>query len=48
MVEADSHGVFDHMDHAWLWERLRWRLEDRAFLGLLRKWLQAGILETAG
>jgi RNA-directed DNA polymerase len=24
------------------------RIEDRAFLGLIRKWLQAGILDTTG
>jgi len=27
---------------------LRLRSDDRAFLGLLRKWLKAGILETDG
>jgi RNA-directed DNA polymerase len=26
----------------------RLRLDDRAFLGLIRKWLKAGMLETAG
>jgi RNA-directed DNA polymerase len=48
VVEADIQGFFDHMDHAWLWEMLRLRIDDRAFLGLLRKWLKAGILETDG
>jgi retron-type reverse transcriptase len=24
------------------------RIDDRAFLGLIRKWLQAGILDTTG
>ena len=41
-------GFFDHMDHDWLLEMLRVRIEDRAFLGLIRKWLKAGILETDG
>ena len=47
-VEADIRGFFDHMDHGWLLEMLRLRIDDRAFLGLIRKWLKAGILETDG
>jgi retron-type reverse transcriptase len=48
VVEADIKGLFDHMDHGWLLEMLRLRSNDRAFLGLIRKWLKAGILETDG
>jgi group II intron reverse transcriptase/maturase len=48
VVEADIQGFFDHMDHGWLLEMLRLRIDDRAFLGLIRKWLKAGILETEG
>jgi group II intron reverse transcriptase/maturase len=48
VVEADIQGFFDHMDHDWLLEMLRLRIDDRAFLGLIRKWLKAGILETDG
>jgi RNA-directed DNA polymerase len=48
VVEADLKGVFDPMDHAWLLERRRLRIDDRAVLGLIRKWLKAGILETDG
>ncbi len=48
MVEADIKGFFDHMGHNWLWEMLRLRIDDRAFLGLIRKWLKAGILDTDG
>jgi RNA-directed DNA polymerase len=48
VVEADIQGFFDHMDHDWLLKMLRLRIDDRAFLGLLRKWLKAGILETDG
>jgi group II intron reverse transcriptase/maturase len=48
LVEADVKGFFDHMDHTWLLDMLRLRIEDRAFLHLIRKWLKAGILETDG
>jgi group II intron reverse transcriptase/maturase len=48
VVEADIRGFFDHMDHDWLLEMLRLRIDDRAFLGLIRKWLKAGIVETDG
>lgn len=36
------------MDHDKLLEMLRLRIDDRAFLGLIRKWLKAGVLETDG
>jgi len=48
LVEADISGFFDHMGHEWLWKMLSVRIDDRAFLGLIRKWLKAGILETDG
>ncbi len=48
VVEADIQGFFDHMDHDWLLEMLEQRIDDWAFLGLIRKWLKAGILETDG
>jgi hypothetical protein len=47
-VEADIQGFVDHMDHAWLLDMLRVRLEDRALLKLIRTWLKAGVLETDG
>jgi retron-type reverse transcriptase len=47
-VEADLPGCCDHLDHGWVLERLRWRLDDRALLGLSRQWLPAGRLETDG
>ena len=46
--EADIQGFFDHMDHAWLLDMLRLRIDDRAFLHLIHKWLKAGVLETDG
>src|SRR5215813_12402478 len=48
LVEADIQGFFDHMDHAWLLDMLRVRIDDRAFLKLIRKWLKAGVLEVDG
>ena len=48
LVEADVKGFFDHMDHTWLLDMLRLRIDDRAFLHLIRKWLKAGILDTDG
>lgn len=48
VVEIDIKGFFDHMDHDWLLTMLKGRIDDRPFLGLIRKWLKAGVLETDG
>ena len=48
VVEADIKGFFDHMDHDWLLRMLKERIDDAAFLNLIRKWLKAGILDTDG
>ena len=48
VVEADIKGFFDSRDHDWMIRMLGERIDDRAFLGLIRKWLQAGILDTTG
>ncbi|AGA32808.1 RNA-directed DNA polymerase (Reverse transcriptase) [Thioalkalivibrio nitratireducens DSM 14787] len=48
VVEADIQGFFDHLDHDWLLRMLALRIDDRAFLHLIRKWLKAGILDTDG
>ena len=48
LVEADIQGFFDHMDHTWLLDMLRLRIDDRAFLHLIRTWLKARILDTDG
>ena len=48
LVEADVKGFFDHLDHDQLLEMLSLRIDDRAFLRLIRKWLKAGVLEPAG
>ena len=48
VVEADIRGFFDNLDHDWLMKMLEQRVSDKAFLGLIRKWLKAGILEKDG
>ena len=44
IVEADIKGFFDSIDHEWLIRMLEQRIDDKAFIGLIRKWLKAGIL----
>ena len=48
VVEADIRGFFDNMDHDWLLKMLEQRIDDKAFINLIRKWLKAGILDTDG
>jgi len=48
VVEADIKGFFDNIDHDWLMKMLEQRIKDKPFLGLIRKWLKAGILKTTG
>lgn len=45
VVEADIRSFFDDVDHDWLVRMLEQRVEDQAFIGLIRKWLKAGVLE---
>ena len=47
-VEADIKGFFDQIDHAKLLEMLEQRIDDNAFLGLIRQWLKAGVLDIDG
>ncbi len=48
LVEADIRSFFDKIDHDWLLKMLSQRIDDKAFLKLIRKWLKAGILDTDG
>ena len=48
VVEADVCGFFDHVDHGELEWMLRERIDDGAFMGLIRQWLKAGVLEADG
>jgi RNA-directed DNA polymerase len=48
LVEADIKGFFDNIDHDKLLAMLERRINDRAFMRLISKWLKAGILEPEG
>ena len=48
LVEADIKGFFNNIDHDWMMRMLQVKIEDRSFLGLIMKWLKAGILEKDG
>jgi len=48
VVEVDVQGFLDHVAHPWRVDMLRVRIDDRAFLRLIRKWLKAGVLEPDG
>ena len=45
MVEADIKGFLDNVDHNWLERMLEQRVDDKAFIRLIRKWLKAGVSE---
>jgi group II intron reverse transcriptase/maturase len=48
LVEADIKGFFDNIDHDWMERMLEQRINDKAILRLIRKWLKAGIMEETG
>ncbi|XFO73000.1 Group II intron-encoded protein LtrA [Sporomusa acidovorans DSM 3132] len=48
VVEADIRGYFDNIDHERLIKMLEQRIDDQAFIRLIRKWLNAGIFERDG
>jgi retron-type reverse transcriptase len=47
-VDADIRGFFEHVEHGWMIRMLKQRVDDRAFLRLIGKWLLAGVLEEDG
>jgi group II intron reverse transcriptase/maturase len=48
VVEADIKGFFEHVQHAWMVRMLNQRIADEALVGLIVKWLKAGVLEEDG
>ena len=48
IVEADIRAFFDNMDHEWIVRMLEERIDDRALIRLIKKWLKAGVLDTNG
>ena len=45
IVDADITGFFDNIVHGWMVKMLEQRINDKAFIGLIKKWLKAGILD---
>jgi RNA-directed DNA polymerase len=48
IVEADIKGFFDNLDHDWLMDMLRQRIDDKAILNLINQWLKARIKSPDG
>jgi RNA-directed DNA polymerase len=48
VVECDLASFFDTIDHDWMIKMLERRIDDRALIGLIRKWLRAGVLQPDG
>ncbi len=47
VVEADIQGFFNNINHEWLIRMIEERVDDGALLGLIKKWLKAGILDDS-
>jgi len=45
IVDADIKGFFDHVDHGWILEFVKYYIKDPNILGLIRKYLKAGVME---
>ena len=48
VVESDISGFFDNVSHEWMLKMLECRVNDRALIGLIRKWLRAGVMQPDG
>jgi RNA-directed DNA polymerase len=45
VLDADIRGFFDNMNHEWTMKFIEHRVADRRMLGLIQKWLKAGVSE---
>lgn len=45
IIDADIRGFFDTIDHGWLVKFIEHRIGDPRVVRLIRKWLNAGVLE---
>ena len=45
VLDADIRGFFDAIDHEWLMQFVEHRIADKRILRLIRKWLNAGVME---
>ena len=45
VLDADIRGFFDSIDHEWMLKFLEHRIADQRVLRLIRKWLNAGVIE---
>ena len=45
IVDADIKGFFDHIDHSWMIKFLEYNIKDPNILGLIKKYLKAGIMD---
>lgn len=46
VLDADIRGFFDTIDHEWLVKFVEHRIADGRLLRLIRKWLNAGVMEN--
>lgn len=45
VLDADIRGFFDTLDHGWLIKFIEHRIGDQRVIRLIKKWLNAGVLE---
>jgi len=45
IVEADIKGFFDNVEHDWLIKFLEHDIADKKFIGIIKKFLKAGVME---
>lgn len=46
VLDADIKGFFDHIDHEWIMKLIEVKIKDPNVLGLIKKYLKAGLMEN--